>query len=777
MSDHLTNTKGADLPIPHNAFREKVFREAERLIAEGRTPIRLDARSKSPPTNRGKKKLTHDDNKLSQENIRERLATEDFNLGVMLGKESGNLIDYDGDWPEFRKIAAEMLSHCPAFGRAGARGSHRLATSPGAKSKKYTLPGGIKDDRLPSEHALCVGELRAKGLTMVPPSVHPNGETIEWEAQGELPELSADEAQRIGGRIAFLAVLLRFWPKEGARDDTAMAAAGALLSAEFDVEEVDHWVRRVAELAGDEEWQKRGKAQQTQVKIEHGEAVTGLPRLFELLGLPSQCVATSRDWLGIARDASQAGVGKSKVRGQNSIDVNRPYEIAQKIVEERFSSQGERALSYYNGDFYPYKDGVYRAVEITAIRSAVYRWLAPKTVFRKGVGEVPIDVTPRLVTNVIDGLQALCLIERDEAQPPCWTDGVGLPTTEFLVLQNGNLHLPTGALTPHTPRLFTLSKIGIRYDADAPKPVEWLAFLNAGFTNTRDVIPVLQEVMGYMLASDTSLQKAFMLIGPPRCGKSTIAKVIEWLVGSVNYAGIQLKTLGDQFGRQSLIPKQVAVVSDARVSKNLDRGGLMETVLSITGEDSQTIDRKNQIAWEGRLGVRIMIIGNELPQFTDASGAFASRFILMTTDVSFLGKEDPTLADRLKAELPGILLWAIEGWKRLKDRGRFLQPESSRASMRHFEFSSSPLTAFVEDCCVLDPEATIGKDVLYNAYTTWQQSEGRDFKMDKQTFATKLYAAFYNQISDTRPRKDGGRSSMFKGIRLKDKKELEDEDM
>jgi phage/plasmid-associated DNA primase len=172
-----------------------------------------------------------------------------------------------------------------------------------------------------------------------------------------------------------------------------------------------------------------------------------------------------------------------------------------------------------------------------------------------------------------------------------------------------------------------------------------------------------------------------------------------------------------------------------------------------------------------------MIIGNELPQFTDASGAFASRFILMTTDISFLGKEDPTLPHRLKAELPGILLWAIEGWKRLKARGRFLQPESSRASMRHFEFSSSPLTAFVEDCCVLDPEATIGKDVLYNAYTTWQQSEGRDFKMDKQAFATKLYAAFRGQVGETRPRKDGGRSSMFKGIRLKDDKELAEDDM
>jgi hypothetical protein len=60
MSDHLDDPEGAGHSPPRNAFMEKVYREAERLIAEGRTPIRLDARSKSPPTNRGKKKLTHD---------------------------------------------------------------------------------------------------------------------------------------------------------------------------------------------------------------------------------------------------------------------------------------------------------------------------------------------------------------------------------------------------------------------------------------------------------------------------------------------------------------------------------------------------------------------------------------------------------------------------------------------------------------------------------------------------------------------------------------------
>ena len=72
-----------------------------------------------------------------------------------------------------------------------------------------------------------------------------------------------------------------------------------------------------------------------------------------------------------------------------------------------------------------------------------------------------------------------------------------------------------------------------------------------------------------------------------------------------------------------------------------------------------------------------MLISNELPRLNYASGALASRMILLKLSRSWFGKEDTGLTGRLLKELPGILLWAIGGWQRLQQRGRFVQPESA----------------------------------------------------------------------------------------------------
>jgi putative DNA primase/helicase len=52
-------------------------------------------------------------------------------------------------------------------------------------------------------------------------------------------------------------------------------------------------------------------------------------------------------------------------------------------------------------------------------------------------------------------------------------------------------------------------------------------------------------------------------------------------------------------------------------------------LLSITGEDTIIIDRKFREAWTGRLQARFPILSNELPCLADASGALASRFIVL----------------------------------------------------------------------------------------------------------------------------------------------------
>jgi hypothetical protein len=101
-----------------------------------------------------------------------------------------------------------------------------------------------------------------------------------------------------------------------------------------------------------------------------------------------------------------------------------------------------------------------------------------------------------------------------------------------------------------------------------------------------------------------------------------------------------------------------------------------------------------------------MILTNELPRIADASTALPSRFIILPLSKSFLGEEDHHLTDRLIAELPGILNWALDGWDRLIKRGRFLQPPSGLDLIEELEDLGSPVGAFVASAAPSDRART-----------------------------------------------------------------------
>lgn len=283
------------LPDPATAAKSHPLLDFARgYLTRGLVPIRLGNLSKVPP---GK----HDANTVTADNAAALLKYANLNLGFRLGADGGGLVDFDLDWPEARRVGAKLLYAFPQFGRSGAPGSHYLFLCPGFdRVQKFDIPELKGQPNLPDEHATCVLEVRGKGHTMAPPSVHPNGEAVKWERDVALQEMSAADALKRAGLIAFLSVVARFYPAQGGRDDFCLALSGALLSAKLSVEEADHFVVLVAEIAGDEEAAKRGKAGQTAAKIGAGEPVTGIPRVVEMLGLPEAVAGRFCRWLGIA---------------------------------------------------------------------------------------------------------------------------------------------------------------------------------------------------------------------------------------------------------------------------------------------------------------------------------------------------------------------------------------------------------------------------------------------------------------------------------------------
>ena len=353
----------------------------------------------------------------------------------------------------------------------------------------------------------------------------------------------------------------------------------------------------------------------------------------------------------------------------------------------------------------------------------------------RGKGPVPTvrPVTTKVVGNVLQALTDLALLRtRDCPAAPAWLrEDPPWPADEVLPTRNALVHLPSLAAgrpctRPPTPAFFCPYNLAFDFDPEAPEPARWLAFLHQLWPDDPQSIEMLQEWFGYLLTPDTSYQKMLLLIGPKRAGKGTIARVLTALVGPENVASPTFTKLATEFGLASLIGKVAAILPDARLSSRADQAVIVERLLSISGEDAQSIPRKYRDDWEGKLAVRLTLLSNELPKLRDASAALPSRMLILRLTREFLGREDRGLFDALRAELPGILLWAVHGWVRLRARGKFTQPESGRDLVEVMEALASPIKTFLEDRCRVAQGLAVVKDELYAAWKAWCQENGRE---------------------------------------------------
>lgn len=331
-------------------------------------------------------------------------------------------------------------------------------------------------------------------------------------------------------------------------------------------------------------------------------------------------------------------------------------------------------------------------------------------------------------------------------------------------MANGLLQVTNRLLHPPTPNFFCPYALPYPYDSGAPSPERFLQFLDELFGDDQESKDLLQEFIGYLLVPDTSQQKMLLLVGPPRSGKGTISRMTRDLLGHHNVAGPTLASLGTNFGLQPMIDKPVAIISDARLSGRTDNAVVVERLLSITGEDALTVDRKYKTAWTGPLPCRLVIISNELPRLDDASGALASRFLVLQLTDSFLGKEEHDLSATLAQELSGILLWALDGLERLRERGHFLQPEKAGQVVRDLAELSSPIRSFINERCVSDPLSSVGVGELFDEWKNWSW-ENNVPTGTKQTFGRDLHAA--DPTIETKQERVGdSRQRRYRGIEL-----------
>jgi len=442
-----------------------------------------------------------------------------------------------------------------------------------------------------------------------------------------------------------------------------------------------------------------------------------------------------------------------------------PINVAHVFVTEHCIHEGTLTLRHWRGGWWGWRSSHWREIQDRGVRSLLYHFTAEALYLEEGL-LVPWAPTRRKVGDLLEALAAICILS-DDTDQPCWLDDRSSNVSVIVAMANGLLDVERRQLLAHTPLYFNQVAVPFDYDPDAPSPQRWHNFLDELWPSEPEAIDAVGEWFGYVISGRTDLHKMFFHVGPTRGGKGIIARIESALVGRQNVAGPTLNSLAGEFGLAPLIGKSLAIISDARFSGR-DSSVVVERLLSISGEDTLTVNRKYRDQWTGKLPTRIHVISNELPKLGDASTAIVGRIVLLLSSRSWLGREDLELEPALQAELPGILNFALEGLQRLCDNdNRFTHVAAAEEAIIQMRDLASPVAAFVREKCELGADKQIDVDVLYTAYKQWAEDNGYE-RRSKALFGRDLRAA-HPLIRKTRPRDKTGendRHHVYAGIAL-----------
>ena len=334
-------------------------------------------------------------------------------------------------------------------------------------------------------------------------------------------------------------------------------------------------------------------------------------------------------------------------------------------------------LLYSNGAFFT-PDG--RMVDPMPLRCEIFEMM------REYVGAN----LAKKVTNVVDVLKLAAQVEDFP------------PVTDRIALANGTLYLD-GTFQEDKPEIVR-NRLLVKYDSKAAQPVHWLRFLS-DLLYPED-IPTVQEFIGYCLIPSNKGQRMMVIKGSGGEGKSQIGVVLSRLFVCNMKDGSIGKISENRFARADLEHTLLCVDDDMRMEA-LRQTNYVKSI--VTAQGQMDLERKGKQSYQGWMYARLLAFSNgDLQALYDRSDGFYRRQLILTTKDKPLSRvDDPDIAEKMAAEVEGILLWAFEGLQRLVKNG-FQFTESDRAKRNRelvkrdnnnvFDFLESDQTKIIRTC-------------------------------------------------------------------------------
>jgi putative DNA primase/helicase len=295
----------------------------------------------------------------------------------------------------------------------------------------------------------------------------------------------------------------------------------------------------------------------------------------------------------------------------------------------------------------------------------------------------------------------------------------------LLGVKNGIVDLRTGELTEPDPDLLMTKRNEINYIPDAPCP-RWLKFLNEVFDGNKGLLDYFHRVVGYSLTGLRREHAFWLFYGTGRNGKGTIFRIMEQLGGDYatntgfsTFEARRENSAAPSEDLASLRGSRVVLISEANEGAKINE----ERIKKVTGEDTIPARFMYQSRFEYKAQFKLFMAVNHKPTISGTDPGIWSRVKLIPFNVSFMGREDLSLQDKLNLELPGILAWAVRGAIEYQKRGLAVD-ESVAAATEAYRDEQDILGQWFKDSVQSKVGSYCSCKALHENYKAWADEMG-----------------------------------------------------
>ena len=294
--------------------------------------------------------------------------------------------------------------------------------------------------------------------------------------------------------------------------------------------------------------------------------------------------------------------------------------------------------------------------------------------------------------------------------------------------KNGILDTNTWELIPHNPKYNLTHQIQFNYNENAPKPTNWLSFIETLVSGDIDTAYSLQEWFGINISNyNVNLcKKSLALCGAVgNTGKSKFLKMLGLIIGINNICSKPIQDLSARFGAGALYGKKCVLIDDQKAA-NIEDGS---TFKAITGDGVIEAELKGKDPFSITFNGGITFTCNEMPYIKDDKGThmFERFLIIPCNNVIPPEKRDNRLFEKLEGEIEGIIIWALQGLKRLMKNGFTLtESEMSKQANRQYRANNDSLYRFIIEECIVtgDSKDKIHKPHFEEKYESFCKANG-----------------------------------------------------